>query len=185
MTGMRAWRSGRGRVADRRHTKDRGDLTEMEFILASARRGYVVGKPYGDNEHYDLMVDARRRLWRVQVKLSGARHHRGFTVRSSWRTSRKQIAYSVRDIDFLVVLIEGHGIWYVIPVRALGGRLTIHLYPFGSRRGSSNRFEKYREAWCLLEGKRVRVSRGRTEGTADGSALGANGDKRGFHGKFL
>jgi len=37
-------------------------------------------------------------------------------------------------------------------VRALGGRLTIHLYPFGSRKGSEERFEKYREAWRLLGG---------------------------------
>ena len=138
---------------NRNHTKDRGDLTEIEFMVAGARRGFVVAKPYGDNEHYDLLLDAGQRVWRVQVKLSGARHHRGFTVRSSWRTSRKQMPYSPAEVDFLAVMIEKKRIWYMIPVRALGGRLTIHLYPFGSRRGSSNRFEKYREAWYLLEGK--------------------------------
>ena len=29
-------------------------------------------------------------------------------------------------------------------------RLTIRLYPFGSRRGSKRRLEKYRKAWELL-----------------------------------
>jgi PD-(D/E)XK endonuclease len=150
------WGTGMGserrRPGNRKHTKDRGDLAEMRFMVEAARRGFAVAKPFGDNEHYDQLVDGGNRIWRVQVKLSGARHHRGFTVRSSWRTSHKQIAYMPEEVDFLVVVIDGRGIWYVIPVRALGGRLTIHLYPFGSRRGSSNRFEKYREAWGLLEG---------------------------------
>jgi hypothetical protein len=115
-----------------------------------ASRGFVVAKPYGDNEKYDLIVDAGRRLWRVQVKSSAAKHHRGFAVRASWRTSDHQISYKPSQVDFMAVTIVGEGIWYVIPVRALAGRLTINLYPFGSRRGSRNGFEKYRGAWHLL-----------------------------------
>jgi hypothetical protein len=136
------------------HTKDRGDLTELEFMVAAKRRRYPVGKPFGDNQHYDVLVDAWWKIWRVQVKLGGARHHRGYTVRSSWRTSWKQVSYSPKDVDFLAVLIDGKGIWYLIPVRALGGRKTIHLYPFGCRKDGKKRFEKYKEAWWLLEGKK-------------------------------
>jgi len=40
------------------HTKDRGDLTEMEFMVEAKRRGYPVGKPFGDNQHYDVLLDA-------------------------------------------------------------------------------------------------------------------------------
>jgi len=149
---------GKGNAGDeeprgRAQTKDRGDLAEMQF-MAAASRGFAVAKPYGDNEKYDLILDAGHRLWRVQVKSSAARHHRGFAVRASWRTSYRQISYKPSQVDFLAVTIVGEGIWYVIPVRALAGRLTINLYPFGSRRGSRNGFEKYREAWELLsEGK--------------------------------
>jgi hypothetical protein len=113
------------------------------------------------------VVDATRRLWRVQVKASGAAHHKGFAVRACWRTSKKHMPYTADQIDFLAVVVQGRHFsqraremglpqgrrtWYVIPVRALGGRLTIHLYPFGSRKGSEERFEKYREAWRLLGG---------------------------------
>jgi len=87
------------------------------------------------------------------VKSSAAVHHRGFAVRASWRTSHRQISYKPSQADFMAVTIVGKGIWYVIPVRALAGRLTINLYPFGSRRGSRNGFEKYRGAWHLLGGK--------------------------------
>jgi hypothetical protein len=94
-------------------------------------------------------------MWRVQVKLTRASHHRGFAVRACWRTTKKAMPYTPAQIDFVAVVVlgeraRGRQIWYVIPVRALGGRLTIHLYPFGSRRGSEERFEKYREAWGLL-----------------------------------
>jgi len=143
------------RPGNRNHTKDRGDLTELEFMVEGHRRQFVVAKTHGDNEHYDVFVDAGApRVWRVQVKLSGGRHHRGYMVRSSWRSSHRQHAYSPKEVDFLAALIDGKGIWYLIPVRALGGRKTIHLYPFGARRGALKRFEKYREAWWLLEGKK-------------------------------
>ena len=156
-------RNGRyGKSGGCEHTKDRGDLAEMQFMVAVSSRGLVVAKPYGDNEKYDLIVDAGwRRLWRVQVKSTAARHHRGFAVRASWRTSHHQISYKPSQVDFIAVTIVGEGIWYLIPVRALAGRLTIHLYPFGSRRGSRNGFEKYRGAWDLLSGGESAVRRGR------------------------
>jgi hypothetical protein len=63
--------------------------------------------------------------------------------------------YTLKQIDFLAAVFSGqrtHGqqIWYLIPVRALGGRLGITLYPFGTRRDRHSQFEKYREAWTLL-----------------------------------
>jgi hypothetical protein len=111
-----------------------------------------------DNERYDVVVEASRCLWRVQVTASGASHHRGFAVRACWRTSKKHMPYTAAQIDFLAVVVQGRRlrgrkIWYAIPVRALGGRLTIHLYPFGSRKGSEERFEKYREVLGPADGQ--------------------------------
>jgi hypothetical protein len=68
------------------------------------------------------------------------------------------VPYSVKDVDFLVAYISSLKVWYVIPIRALGGRLTIKLYPLGSRRDSERHFEKYREAWELLEEAAARRS---------------------------
>jgi len=140
----------------RDNTKHRGAMAELQFMLDAAKRGLGVAKPYVDNERYDVIVDATRRLWRVQVKTSGASHHQGFAVRASWRTSDGAMPYTKDQIDFMAVVIQcartrGRRIWYVIPVRALGGRLTINLYPFGCRKDGEERFEKYREAWGLLE----------------------------------
>jgi hypothetical protein len=139
----------------RNNTKHVGEMAEMQFMLDAARRRFGVARPFGNNERYDVIVDAPRRLWRVQVKASGASHHRGFSVRSCWRTTRKHMPYTSRQIDFLAVVIQGRRmrgrrIWYLIPLRALGGRLHINLYPFGCGKDGEERFEKYREAWRLL-----------------------------------
>jgi FAD/FMN-containing dehydrogenase len=146
-----------GRVAGGRdNSKHKGAIAELQFMVEAAKRGLGVSRPYVDNERYDVIVDATRRLWRVQVKASGASHHRGFAVRSCWRTSTKHVPYTIEQIDFLAVVIQcartrGKRIWYVIPVRALGGRLHINLYPYGCRKDGEERFEKYKEAWDRLE----------------------------------
>ena len=139
----------------RDNSKHKGAMAEMQFMLDAAKRGFGVAKPFVDNARYDVIVDAPGRLWRVQVKASGASHHKGFAVRSCWRTSKKHKPYTKEQIDFLAVVIQGERvkgkrIWYVIPVEALGGRLHINLYPFGCRKDGEERFEKYREAWKLL-----------------------------------
>lgn len=161
------WRGGtvkkRAVPGGRDTSKHRGDVAEMQFMIEAKNRGFGVSKPFGDNERYDLILDGgRRRLWRVQVKSSASVHHNGFAVRACWRTSGKHLPYTRAHIDFLAVVIRnrkpvGGLIWYVIPVRAVGGRLTINLYPFGGRRDCEMRLERYREAWGLLR----RVRRGR------------------------
>ena len=147
--------AGAARGTGRNNSKHVGEIAEMQFMLDAARRGFGVSRPFANNQRYDVILDAPRRLWRVQVKASGARHHAGFAVRACWRTTRKHMPYTSKQIDFLAVVIQGarlgsERIWYLIPVRALGGRLHINLYPFGCRKDGEERFERYREKWGPL-----------------------------------
>jgi hypothetical protein len=41
-------------------TKRRGELSELAFTLAATRRGYVVSKPFGDSQRYDVILDPSR-----------------------------------------------------------------------------------------------------------------------------
>ena len=140
----------------RKTSKHRGDVSEMQFMIEASNRGFGVAKPIGDNERYDVILDRGRcRFWRVQVRGSEFVHQNGFSVRTCWRKSGKPMPYTPKQIDFLAAVYRGkqtHGqqIWYLIPVRALGGRLGITLYPFGTRHDRHPRFERYREAWELL-----------------------------------
>jgi hypothetical protein len=154
-------RKKRAAPGGRNTSKHRGDVAEMEFMIEAKNRGFEMSKPFGDNERYDLILDGGRRLWRVQVKSSASVHHNGFAVRACWRSSRKHLPYTSMQIDFMAVVIQskrvpGRLIWYVIPVRALGGRLSINLYPFGGRSDCEMRLEKYRAAWGLLGRARKR-----------------------------
>lgn len=137
-----------------KNTKHIGDLAELEFMFQAANRGFPVAKPFGDNEHYDVMVDARTCIWRVQVKSTSRHHNRGYAVRAFWRRGNGEyFPYTPADIDFLAAFIPSLKIWYIIPVRALNGRSGFDLYPLGCRRDGRRPFEKYREAWHLLSPK--------------------------------
>lgn len=131
-------------------------------MIQAANRGFGVAKPYGNSERYDVIVDAGpHRLLRVQVKGSSCWRDNGFAVDTCWRTARGREPYTAQQIDFLAAVYSGrkaHGrqIWYIIPVRALGGRLNVKLYPFGTRRLCRPPFEKYRGAWWLLGGPGLR-----------------------------
>src|SRR5882762_3731730 len=60
------------RPTGRNNRKAVGEIAEMQFMLEAARRGFGVARPFANNQRYDVILDAPRRLWRVQVKASGA-----------------------------------------------------------------------------------------------------------------
>src|SRR5437660_712004 len=88
------------RLGGRNNSKHVGEIAE-------ARRGFGVSRPFANNQRYDVILDAPRRLWRVQVKASGASHHAGFAVRACWRTTHKHMPYTSKQIDFLAVVVQG------------------------------------------------------------------------------
>jgi PD-(D/E)XK nuclease superfamily protein len=116
------------RRALKNNSKHIGDLAELDFMLQAASHGFAVAKPFGDNEHYDVMIDAGTRIWRVQVKTAIAGfHHRHFQVPSHWMAYKRLAPYTSADIDFLAAFIRRHNIWYLIPAEAIKGRLTFNL----------------------------------------------------------
>ncbi|MGB8113934.1 MAG: group I intron-associated PD-(D/E)XK endonuclease [Candidatus Sulfotelmatobacter sp.] len=131
--------------------KQLGELAEMMFMVRASIRGLVVAKPYGETQRYDFLVDSGKRTWRVQVKSSSCTRCRAFTVNAYWKTTRKHLPYLPSQVDFLAIAILGTESWYLIPIRALAGRLMVRVYPFGGDSRGSRRFEKYRDAWHLLQ----------------------------------
>ena len=134
-----------------RDGKRRGQVAELAFMHKAADLGFAVTKPYGDDEPYDFILDSGRRLWRVQVKSteSGFMGQHYYCVRSGHcNAGQRRKTYTSDEIDFLVVYIVPCDAWYVIPVSELGSRANIYLYP--ENPASRGRFERYREAWCLM-----------------------------------
>ena len=52
------------------NSKQKGNITELECMLAFVKLGYNVLIPYGDCERYDFVVDIKGNFYKIQVKTS-------------------------------------------------------------------------------------------------------------------
>ena len=130
--------------------KRQGELSELAFVYKAASLGFIVAKPYGDNERYDFVVDSGQRLWRVQVKSTSYLHSGSYRVLALRHLRGQTVTYQPSEVDFLVA--------HVIPRRRLvcsahqGHRRPSHS-DFGAIRfgsPSSRLWDAYREAWHLF-----------------------------------
>jgi hypothetical protein len=55
--------------------------------------------------------------------------------------------FTKEDMDFVVVHIVPEDLWYVVPIEIAEGSAALWFNP----RSTGGKFEKYREAWCLLD----------------------------------
>jgi PD-(D/E)XK endonuclease len=53
---------------EKRSTSNKGNLSESKVITSYIEAGFAVSIPFGGGVPYDLIVDTRARLLRIQVK---------------------------------------------------------------------------------------------------------------------
>ena len=132
--------------------KRMGELSELDFLRKTMGMGMIVSKPWGDSYRYDFICDTGK-LWKVQVRSTEFRFGpRGYAVHASVYVGRKIVGLTEKDCDVIVAYIVSRDIWYVVPVKAVVPRKNLWFYPDGSKKGA--RFEKYREAWWVMTGKK-------------------------------
>ena len=130
-----------------------GELWELDFLRKALGMGMLVSKPWGDSYRYDFIVDTGGVRWRVQVRATESRFGaRGYAVHASVYVGQKIVGLTAKDIDVIVAYIASRDIWYVVPVKAFVPRKNLWFYPDGSKKGA--RFEKYRDAWWVMTGKK-------------------------------
>jgi hypothetical protein len=134
-------------------SKRKGELVELAFAHKATALGFGVAKPYGDSERFDFIVISGPQLWRVQIKSTYKAGIRGYAIHAYGTTQRGAAMYTPDQIDLIVVYLVPEGIWYIIPIEAVGGRSSLYFYPQGSQKGLC-RYEKYREAWWLMKSKK-------------------------------
>jgi hypothetical protein len=127
--------------------KRRGEAAEAAFLARATDLGFSVLIPWGDSQRYDSVVDLAHGLLRVQIKSATRYVETRYRVKTCGASGE---VYTIADIDFFVGYIVPENIWYIIPIEAIGQRKGVRFYPH-SRRPSKAMFEKYREAWCLLD----------------------------------
>lgn len=101
------------------NSKQIGNITEVECMLAFLKQGYNVLQPYGDCERYDFVADINGKFYKIQCKTSKKIDEEGSAIeincRSSHRVNGKCIneKYSADDVDFFATTYQNK--CYLIP----------------------------------------------------------------------
>jgi len=132
--------------------KRMGEEIEAAFLAKVCKLRIPVCKPWGDSERYDFVVDWGKGFWRVQVK--GGSNYSGSSYRVG--TGSTGGPFTKEDMDFVVAHIVAVDEWFVVPIEIAEGLAGLWFNP----RSTRARFEKYREAWCLLDCPRKARGRG-------------------------
>lgn len=132
------------------YLKSKGDLAELKFYLKAHELGFVAAKPFGDNAHYDFIVDFNGRLSRVQVRSchTPVQHKDGsisYHISATHSCKMRKAIYSAKDTDFLVALLLPDEKWFVIPAKDID-KSTIHI----NLSNGSSQWIKYLDAWNLM-----------------------------------
>lgn len=114
------------------NSKQKGNITEFELMLAFLKHGFNVLTPYGDCERYDFVVDANGKFYRIQSKTARAEDDGAsfeFSCRSSHRQNGRIIhhQYNKDEIDYFATSFGGKH--YLIPVEECGNDKRLRLLP--------------------------------------------------------
>jgi hypothetical protein len=119
-------------------------------LLKAESLGLHVSFPWGDSERYDFILDTGSRLWRIQLKSTESLCARGYNIQPIYSIyGQGKVAYTAADIDVIVAHIIPKDTWYILPVEAIAPLKSLRFYPDIKCRRA--RWEKYREAWHLLQ----------------------------------
>lgn len=113
------------------NSKQIGNITEVESMLAFLKAGYNVLTPYGDCEKYDFVADVNGKFLKIQCKTAHAIDEENtgfaFSCRSSHRRDGKCIneKYSKDEIDYFATIFDGK--CYLIPQKECGAEKRLRL----------------------------------------------------------
>ena len=103
------------------NSKQKGNITELECMLAFVKLGYNVLTPYGDCERYDFVVDIKGNFYKIQVKTSRTEDEEKsyivFNTSSQTTKNGKQVhhSYDKEQIDYFMTTYNSQA--YLVPVQ--------------------------------------------------------------------
>lgn len=110
-----------------RNSKEIGNLTELQCITGLYELGCDVSIPFGNSQKYDLIMDYKGVLYKVQVKHANEHWENDllthFEFKTRWQghnaSGYTQTSYTKEDIDFFATYCQGK--IYLIPVEQCSG----------------------------------------------------------------
>lgn len=115
-----------------KNSKEIGNLTELQCITRLYELGCDISIPFGNSQKYDLIMDYKDVLYKVQVKHSKDHEGTHFSFKTRWQGHNSkgytQTSYTKKDIDFFATYYEGKV--YLIPIEECSGaEKTLRLIP--------------------------------------------------------
>ena len=105
----------------------KGDLGQIRVMYEATRKGYTISVPTTSNSKYDLIIERKGRLERVQVK-STESDGKTITVRCQSKNKWSKHRYTSADVDCIICYDSTTDQTYYIPSSMLGeGMTTITL----------------------------------------------------------
>ena len=123
--------------------KDTGTIAELAFSSEAMRRGYRLAQPLGDNAQYDLLLEARDRVFRIQVKASSNTHQGVYTF--LLRRGKHKVSYT--EVDVFACYLIPERLFFILPRNEIKDRRTIKL----NATPRTSMWAKYRENWGVFE----------------------------------
>ena len=136
-------------------TKLKADIAESAVTTELLKRGFRVLKPVGDRLAYDLGVDLRGRLIRIQVKSAWySAKTRCYAVDARrTKTNRRRMLrqrYGRGDFDFAIIYLADLYVFYVMPLSEFSSYESTVTFVEEDKRQRKPKSAKYKERWDLL-----------------------------------
>jgi len=136
-------------------TKLKADIAESAVTTELLKRGFRVLQPIGDRLAYDLGVDHKDRLLRIQVKSAwfNAKNNCYVVDGRRTKTNRRRMLrkrYSAADFDFAIIYLADLQVFYVMPVAVFSGYGSTVTLVERDKRQRRPKSAEYRERWDLL-----------------------------------
>ncbi len=108
-------------------TKSKGDLGQAMIVADALKRGYKVALPLGEDWKFDIIIQKRNKLLRVQCKYATAKNH-VIKVRCETHDGRHYYKYTSKDLDYLAIYDKvTDKCYYVANNLITNGRSSISL----------------------------------------------------------
>lgn len=136
-------------------TKLKADIAESAVITELLKRRFKVLKPVGDRLPYDLAIDHKGKLIRLQVKSAwydaedkcyAVDARRTKTNRRRMRRAR----YNKDDFDFAILYIHDLNVFYVMPVSVFSSYASTITLVETDKRQRKPKSAMYKGRWDLL-----------------------------------
>jgi hypothetical protein len=108
----------------------KGAIAESAFAFHATRLGLGVSRPLAEGERYDLIVDMRPGLVRLQCKWGARQGHVVITKLCTHRLSSNgsvTTTYSAAEVDAIGIYCAELDSCYLVPIQVVAGRRGIYL----------------------------------------------------------